>query len=97
MRSHNPRLYTNAPFWATVATDGSGKYAKYQQIPAAKQKFRVRRAQCMLETMAYPVERIAHQVGFGSPTSFRDQFRRLFGTSPHAYRRAFRGSDQGTS
>ena len=61
------------------------------------QKFRVRRAQCMLETMAYPVERIAHQVGFGSPRSFRDQFRRLVGTSPHAYRRAFRGSDQGTS
>jgi transcriptional regulator GlxA family with amidase domain len=51
----------------------------------------------MLETMAYPVERIAHQVGFGSPRSFRDQFRRLVGTSPHAYRRAFRGSDQGTS
>src|SRR5918994_966485 len=24
------------PFWATVATDGSGKNAKYQQIPAAK-------------------------------------------------------------
>jgi transcriptional regulator GlxA family with amidase domain len=58
---------------------------------------RIRRAQGLLETTAYPVERIAHQVGFGSPTSFRDQFRRLVGTSPHAYRRAFRGSDQSTS
>jgi transcriptional regulator GlxA family with amidase domain len=58
---------------------------------------RIRRAQYLLETTAHPVERIAHQVGFGSPTSFRDQFRRLVGTSPRAYRYAFRGSDQSIS
>jgi transcriptional regulator GlxA family with amidase domain len=51
---------------------------------------RLRRAQCLLETTSLPVERIAGQVGFGSPTAFRDHFRRLVGTSPHAYRRAFR-------
>jgi len=55
---------------------------------------RIRRAQYLLETTAHPVERIASQVGFNSPTSFRDQFRRLVSTSPNAYRRAFRGSDQ---
>ena len=37
------------------------------------------------------------QVGFGSPTSFRDRFKRLVGTSPHAYRHAFQGSDQSIS
>ncbi len=56
---------------------------------------RLRRAQCLLETTGLPVERIAAQVGFGSPTTFRDRFRRLVGTSPHAYRRAFRSPSTG--
>ncbi|MGW1910652.1 GlxA family transcriptional regulator [Streptomyces sp. NPDC002076] len=51
---------------------------------------RVRRAQYLLETTPYPVERIAAQTGFGSPTAFRERFRRVVGTSPQAYRRAFR-------
>ncbi|OLZ69910.1 AraC family transcriptional regulator [Streptomyces sp. IMTB 2501] len=51
---------------------------------------RVRRAQHLLETTPYPVERIAAQTGFGSPTAFRERFRRVVGTSPQAYRRAFR-------
>ncbi|UIX33799.1 GlxA family transcriptional regulator [Streptomyces sp. GQFP] len=50
---------------------------------------RVRRAQHLLETTTHPVERIATQTGFGSPTAFRDRFKRVVGTSPHAYRRAF--------
>ncbi len=50
---------------------------------------RIRRAQHLLETTAHPVDRIAAQVGFGSPTAFRDRFRRVAGTSPRAYRRAF--------
>ncbi len=50
---------------------------------------RVRRAQHLLETTAHPVERIAAQVGFGSPTAFRDRFKRVAGVSPQAYRRAF--------
>ncbi|MEU1197272.1 helix-turn-helix domain-containing protein [Streptomyces sp. NPDC005813] len=52
---------------------------------------RVRRAQYLLETTTYPVERIAAQAGFGSPTAFRERFKRVAGTSPHAYRRAFQG------
>ncbi|GGY86167.1 GlxA family transcriptional regulator [Streptomyces avidinii] len=51
---------------------------------------RIRQAQHLLETTAHPVERIAAQVGFGSPTAFRERFKRLTGTSPHAYRRTFR-------
>ncbi|MDX3756339.1 GlxA family transcriptional regulator [Streptomyces mirabilis] len=50
---------------------------------------RVRRAQYLLETTTYPVERIATQAGFGSPTAFRERFKRVVGTSPYAYRRAF--------
>ncbi|MFD5426021.1 GlxA family transcriptional regulator [Streptomyces sp. NPDC127084] len=53
---------------------------------------RVRQAQHLLETTTHPVDRIAAQVGFGSPTAFRDRFKRQVGTSPQAYRRAFRGS-----
>lgn len=52
---------------------------------------RVRRAQYLLENTTHPVERIAAQAGFGSPTAFRDRFKRVVGTSPQAYRRAFRG------
>ncbi|MDQ7906279.1 helix-turn-helix domain-containing protein [Phytohabitans sp. ZYX-F-186] len=50
---------------------------------------RVRQAQYLLEATDHPVERIAAQVGFGSPTAFRDRFKRVVGTSPHAYRAAF--------
>ncbi|NEB79317.1 AraC family transcriptional regulator [Streptomyces sp. SID14478] len=50
---------------------------------------RIRRAQHLLETTRHPVERIAAQVGFGSPTAFRDRFKRTTGVSPQAYRRTF--------
>ncbi|GAA4790029.1 GlxA family transcriptional regulator [Streptomyces ziwulingensis] len=50
---------------------------------------RVRQAQHLLETTRHPVERIATQVGFGSPTAFRDRFKRTTGVSPHTYRRTF--------
>src|SRR5215213_9606965 len=53
---------------------------------------RIRRSQYLLETTGHSVERIALQVGFSSPTSFREHFKRLVGTSPQAYRRAFQGS-----
>lgn len=52
---------------------------------------RVRQAQYLLENTTHPVDRISSQVGFGSPTAFRERFKRVVGTSPHAYRTAFRG------
>lgn len=53
---------------------------------------RVRRAQHLLEATDQPVETISGQVGFGSPTAFRERFKRVVGTSPHGYRSAFRQS-----
>jgi transcriptional regulator GlxA family with amidase domain len=53
---------------------------------------RVRRAQYLLEHSDHPVERIARQAGFGSPTAFRERFRRVVGTTPQSYRAAFRGT-----
>ncbi|GGU52978.1 AraC family transcriptional regulator [Streptomyces albospinus] len=50
---------------------------------------RIRRAQHLLETTGHSVERIGAQVGFGSPTAFRDRFKRTTGVSPHTYRRTF--------
>ncbi|AWL41241.1 MULTISPECIES: GlxA family transcriptional regulator [Streptomyces] len=50
---------------------------------------RVRQAQHLLETTQHSVERIGGQVGFGSPTAFRDRFRRTTGVSPQTYRRTF--------
>nr|WSY49165.1 helix-turn-helix domain-containing protein [Streptomyces sp. NBC_00886] len=52
---------------------------------------RVRRAQYLLENSDHTIERIAQQAGFGSPTAFRERFRRVVGTSPQAYRSAFHG------
>ena len=53
---------------------------------------RIRQAQYLLETTGHSVERISLQLGFGSPTSFRDLFKKLVGASPQAYRRTFQGS-----
>ncbi|MGF1430706.1 GlxA family transcriptional regulator [Kitasatospora sp. LaBMicrA B282] len=50
---------------------------------------RIRQAQHLLESTPHSVERIAAQVGFGSPTAFRDRFKRTTGVSPHTYRRSF--------
>ncbi|MDT0304212.1 GlxA family transcriptional regulator [Streptomonospora wellingtoniae] len=50
---------------------------------------RIRQAQHLLETTRHSVERIGGQVGFGSPTAFRDRFKRTTGVSPHTYRRSF--------
>lgn len=50
---------------------------------------RIRQAQYLLEATDHPVDRIAGQVSFGSPTAFRDRFKRVVGTSPAAYRAAF--------
>jgi transcriptional regulator GlxA family with amidase domain len=52
---------------------------------------RVRRAQQLLETSSSSVEQVASETGFGSVTAFRAHFQRVVGTSPQAYRRAFRG------
>jgi transcriptional regulator GlxA family with amidase domain len=51
---------------------------------------RVRRAQYLLENTDYGVERIAAQAGFGSPTAFRERFKRVVGVSPQTYRATFR-------
>ena len=51
---------------------------------------RVARAQQLLETSDLPVERIAHEVGFGTPLSMRQQFSMQLGTAPSDYRRSFR-------
>jgi len=53
---------------------------------------RVRRGQHLLETTNESVEQIASRIGFGSVTTFRTCFQRIAGTSPRAYRGAFRAS-----
>ncbi|GGO25220.1 helix-turn-helix domain-containing protein [Microbispora bryophytorum] len=47
---------------------------------------RVRRAQYLLENTGHGIERIAVQAGFGSPTAFRERFKRVVGITPQAYR-----------
>lgn len=53
-------------------------------------RYRLRRAQELLETTDVPVEQIGTLVGFASATTFRERFKGVVGVSPWAYRRAFR-------
>jgi AraC family transcriptional activator FtrA len=50
---------------------------------------RVLHAQRLLETTDLPVEAVARRCGLGTGTALRTHFRRVVGTSPLAYRRAF--------
>ncbi|HWG25088.1 GlxA family transcriptional regulator [Actinospica sp.] len=50
---------------------------------------RIRQAQHLLESTEHSVERIGAQVGYASPTAFRDRFKQTTGISPLSYRRAF--------
>lgn len=51
---------------------------------------RVRRAQWLLENTGDSVEHVGTRAGFGSPTAFRERFKRVVGVTPLAYRSAFR-------
>jgi transcriptional regulator GlxA family with amidase domain len=51
---------------------------------------RVRRAQQLLESGSSSIEEVAAQVGFGTAAILREHFNKLVGTSPQAYRRAFK-------
>jgi AraC family transcriptional activator FtrA len=53
---------------------------------------RVERARALLEESDLTVSGVAHAVGFGSSESLRRQFLSRVGTTPRAYRDAFRGS-----
>jgi transcriptional regulator GlxA family with amidase domain len=52
---------------------------------------RVDRARELLEETDLPVDRVAHEAGFGTGTSMRQHFQASVGVSPQAYRGTFRG------
>lgn len=52
-------------------------------------RLRMRRAQHLLANTRNSIERIASQVGAGSPAVFRKHFHRIVGTSPQEYRRSW--------
>lgn len=54
---------------------------------------RLRRSQELLESSQLPVERIAGQVGFLSPVTWRQHFKSRFGVSPTEWRKTFRGAE----
>ncbi|WP_194832627.1 GlxA family transcriptional regulator [Nocardia sp. XZ_19_369] len=60
---------------------GPGQWLLAQRIAAARE---------LLETSDLPVEAVARHVGLSSATNLRRRFLRALGTTPGAYRRAFR-------
>ncbi len=68
---------------------------KVGTTPAAWVNFaRVRRAQRLLETTAWSIERVAEETGFGSATVLREHFGRQVGSTPTSYRRALHTSER---
>ncbi|NIH80394.1 helix-turn-helix domain-containing protein [Amycolatopsis viridis] len=51
---------------------------------------RIRQAQLLLEDTDTPLEHIAARVGMGTAATLRRHFTRTIGTTPSAYREAFR-------
>lgn len=49
-------------------------------------------ARRLLETTDHPIDRIAADCGFGSATTFRQNFAEAFRTTPSDYRRRFDAS-----
>ena len=58
---------------------------------------RILLAQQLLERSDTSIEVIATRCGFGSAAALRMHFRRFVGTSPLAYRRTFRGEEEGAA
>jgi AraC family transcriptional activator FtrA len=58
---------------------------------------RVRRSQRLLETTNLLADSVARDAGFNSVETFRYHFRRLAGSSPSSYRKAFTGNSRGRS
>lgn len=58
---------------------------------------RVERARELLEESDLPVEQVAARSGLGTATNLRQHFHAVLGTSPSAYRSAFRGPGRGTA
>ena len=54
---------------------------------------RVELAKRLLESTELPVDRVAEQAGFGTPTSLRQHLHTAIGVAPLAYRRTFRGGE----
>lgn len=82
----SPRTFARRFRQVTGATPGEWLLA--QRIALARR---------MLESTDQTVEWIAHQCGFGSAATLRHHFAERLGTSPRAYRYAFRGADAGAA
>ena len=54
---------------------------------------RVELARRLLESTELPVDRVAEQAGFGTPTSLRQHLHAAIGVAPLAYRRTYRGAE----
>ena len=84
-----------APVGTLAARSGLTERAFYTRFKAATgltpieyvQTLRVEEAKHLLESTATPLDRIAEDVGYSEPASFRRIFRRLVGLSPSDYRR----------
>ena len=72
--------------FAEVTGLGPYEWLVQERIAAAKQ---------LLESPHTPIEQVGERSGFGSPESFRRQFRKVAGVSPGSYRKTFLQTSHG--
>jgi AraC-like DNA-binding protein len=89
---HRPLTLTQIAAHASMSTRSLSRHFRDQTGTTPIQwlnRHRIRHAQELLQATDQPIELIGHQVGFTSPTAFRDRFRQVVGVNPRDYRSAF--------
>ncbi|MFF0450205.1 GlxA family transcriptional regulator [Streptomyces sp. NPDC004609] len=91
--AHRPLTLADLAAHARLSVSSLGRRFRAQTgLPPLQYLLRIRlhEAQQLLEYSDLPVEQIAVQAGFGTPANLRHHFHNLTGSSPRAYRAAFR-------
>ncbi|HVQ94134.1 MAG TPA: helix-turn-helix domain-containing protein [Mycobacteriales bacterium] len=89
---HRPLTLAHIAAHASMSTRSLSRHFRDQTGTTPIQwlnRHRIRHAQELLQATDRPIELIGHQVGFTSPTAFRDRFRQVVGVNPRDYRSAF--------
>lgn len=79
----SPRTFLRA-FHAAVGS-APGAWVRRRRLDEARR---------LLEVTDYPIEQIAHKVGFGGAATLRQNFKAAFGIAPAAYRSSFSLADE---
>jgi transcriptional regulator GlxA family with amidase domain len=94
---HRPLTLTDIADHAATSVRSLNRHFRAQVGTTPLQwllRMRVGRAQHLLETTDLSIDQVAREAGLGAASTLRHHFSRIAGTSPQAYRAAFRSPEQ---